>query len=114
MRRYVRDAGDLLTHLHVLTRADCTTRNKKKAETLARHYDHLEERIAVLMEQEELLKIRPDLDGNEIMKLLNIAAGPNVGKAYEHLLELRLEHGPLGRERAEQELMNWWSARSQN
>ena len=114
VRRYVRDAGDLLTHLHVLTRADCTTRNKKKAETLARHYDHLEERIAVLMEQEELLKIRPDLDGNEIMKLLNIAAGPIVGKAYEHLLELRLEHGPLGKDRAEQELMNWWSARSQN
>jgi poly(A) polymerase len=67
-----------------------------------------------LMEQEELLKIRPDLDGNEIMKLLNIAAGPIVGKAYEHLLELRLEHGPLGKDRAEQELMNWWSARSQN
>ena len=114
VRRYVRDAGNLLTHLHVLTRADCTTRNKKKAETLARHYDHLEERIAVLMEQEELLKIRPDLDGNEIMKLLNIAAGPIVGKAYEHLLELRLEHGPLGKDRAEQELMSWWSARSQS
>ena len=109
VRRYVRDAGDLLTHLHVLTRADCTTRNRKKAETLAAHYDGLENRIAQLMEEEELLKIRPDLDGHAIMKLLNIPAGPLVGKAYEFLLELRLEHGPLGQERAEAELRQWWS-----
>jgi poly(A) polymerase len=109
VRRYVRDAGDLLTHLHVLTRADCTTRNRKKAETLAAHYDGLENRIAQLMEEEELLKIRPDLDGHAIMKLLDIPAGPLVGKAYEFLLELRLEHGPLGQERAEAELRQWWS-----
>jgi len=114
VRRYVRDAGELLTHLHVLTRADCTTRNKRKAENLARHYDHLEERIAALMEREELMKIRPDIDGNEIMKLLDIGAGPTVGRAYEHLLELRLEHGPLGKERAKEELMNWWKSRNQN
>jgi poly(A) polymerase len=109
VRRYVRDAGDLLTHLHVLTRADCTTRNVKKAERLARHYDDLENRIQTLMEQEELLKIRPDLDGHAIMQLLGIPAGPIIGKAYEYLLELRLEHGPLGAERAEQELRNWWA-----
>ena len=107
VRRYVRDAGDLLTHLHVLTRADCTTRNVKKAERLARHYDDLENRIQVLMEQEELLKIRPDLDGHAIMQLLGIPAGPKVGKAYEYLLELRLEYGPLGAERAEAELRSW-------
>jgi poly(A) polymerase len=109
VRRYVRDAGDLLTHLHVLTRADCTTRNRKKAETLASHYDGLENRIAQLMEQEELLKIRPDLDGHAIMKLLGIPAGPKIGKAYDFLLELRLEHGPLGQERAEAELRKWWN-----
>jgi len=109
VRRYVRDAGDLLTHLHVLTRADCTTRNRKKAETLASHYDGLENRIAQLMEQEELLKIRPDLDGHAIMKLLGIPAGPKIGKAYDFLLELRLEHGPLGEERAEAELRKWWN-----
>lgn len=109
VRRYVRDAGDLLTHLHVLTRADCTTRNKKKAERLAAHYDELEARIATLMEQEELLKIRPDLDGHAIMKLLGVPGGPLVGKAYEYLLELRIEHGPLGEERAETELRNWWA-----
>ena len=108
VRRYVRDAGDLLTHLHVLTRADCTTRNRKKAEALASHYDGLENRIAQLMEQEELLKIRPDLDGHAIMKLLGIPAGPKIGKAYDFLLELRLEHGPLGEERAEAELRKWW------
>ena len=108
VRRYVRDAGDLLTHLHVLTRADCTTRNRKKAENLAAHYDGLENRIAQLMEQEELLKIRPDLDGHAIMKLLGVPAGPVVGKAYDFLLELRLEHGPLGQERAEEELRQWW------
>ena len=109
VRRYVRDAGDLLTHLHVLTRADCTTRNRKKAETLASHYDGLENRIAQLMEQEELLKIRPDLDGHAIMKLLGIPAGPKIGKAYDFLLELRLEHGPLGEGRAEAELRKWWN-----
>ena len=109
VRRYVRDAGELLTHLHVLTRADCTTRNKKKAENLATHYNGLEERIIQLMEQEELLKIRPDLDGHAIMKLLGIPAGPKIGKAYDYLLELRLEHGPLGEERAEAELRKWWA-----
>ena len=108
VRRYVRDAGELLTHLHVLTRADCTTRNKKKAENLATHYNGLEERITQLMEQEELLKIRPDLDGHAIMKLLGIPAGPTIGKAYDYLLELRLELGPLGEERAEAELRKWW------
>ena len=109
VRRYVRDAGDLLTHLHVLTRADCTTRNRKKAENLAANYDHLESRISALMEKEELLKIRPDLDGHAIMKILGIKAGPEVGKAYEYLLELRLEHGPLGEERAKEELLSWWA-----
>jgi poly(A) polymerase len=113
VRRYVRDAGELLTHLHVLTRADCTTRNKKKAENLATHYNGLEERITQLMEREELLKIRPDLDGHAIMKLLGIPAGPTIGKAYDYLLELRLEHGPLGEERAEDELRKWW-AENQN
>ena len=113
VRRYVRDAGELLTHLHVLTRADCTTRNKKKAENLATHYNGLEERITQLMEQEELLKIRPDLDGHAIMKLLGIPAGPKIGKAYDYLLELRLELGPLGEERAEAELRKWW-AENQN
>lgn len=108
VRRYVRDAGELLTHLHLLTRADCTTRNKKKAEGLAKTYDQLEERIAQLMEQEELDKIRPDLSGDEIMKILDIKPSPAVGKAYEFLLELRLEHGPLGQERAKKELLNWW------
>ena len=109
VRRYVRDAGDLLTHLHVLTRADCTTRNRKKAENLATHYNSLEDRITQLMEEEELLKIRPDLDGHAIMKLLGIPAGPKIGKAYDYLLELRLEHGPLGEERAEAELRKWWA-----
>jgi poly(A) polymerase len=109
VRRYVRDAGELLTHLHVLTRADCTTRNKKKAENLASNYDHLEARINALMEEEELLKIRPDLDGHAIMEILGIKAGPQVGKAYDFLMELRLEHGPLGEERAKKELVSWWS-----
>ncbi len=109
VRRYVRDAGDLLVHLHVLTRADCTTRNAKKAERLAKTYDALEARIAKLMEEEELSKIRPDLDGAQVMKLLNLKPSAAVGKALDFLLELRLEHGPLGQERATQELLNWWS-----
>jgi poly(A) polymerase len=110
VRRYVRDAEHLLEHLHVLTRADCTTRNQRKAEALARTYDSLEERIAKLATEEELASIRPDLDGNEIIEILGIKPGPKVGKAYEFLLELRLERGPLGKEEAKQELLTWWSA----
>ncbi|MEU5613305.1 CCA tRNA nucleotidyltransferase [Streptomyces sparsogenes] len=110
VRRYVRDAGPLLERLHKLTRSDCTTRNKKKAGALSRAYDGLEERIARLQEQEELDAIRPDLDGNEIMKILGIGPGPKVGKAYKHLLELRLEHGPMEREAAVAALHEWWAA----
>jgi poly(A) polymerase len=107
VRRYVRDAGPLLSRLHALTRADCTTRNQAKAQRLARSYDSLEERIAELGEREELASMRPDLDGHEIMRILGIGPGPAVGKAYAYLLELRTEHGPLGPERATQELLAW-------
>ena len=110
VRRYVRDAGPLLTRLHVLTRADCTTRNKAKAARLARAQDGLEQRIVVLSAQEELKKIRPDLDGNQIMTILGLPPGPAVGRAYQHLLELRMEHGPLGPQRATQELLRWAEA----
>jgi poly(A) polymerase len=110
VRRYVRDAGPLLTRLHALTRADCTTRNRQKAARLARAYDDLEERITVLSEQEELEKIRPDLDGNQIMEILGVRPGPVVGQARQYLLELRMERGPLGTERAAQELRRWAEA----
>lgn len=108
VRRYIRDADHLLEHLHILTRADCTTRNKRKAEMLAKTYDSLEERIAILKEQEELDKIRPDLDGVAIMEILQISPSPLVGKAYQYLLNLRMEEGPLGYERAVAELLKWW------
>jgi len=107
VRRYVHDAGHLLTRLHVLTRADCTTRNKAKAQRLERAYDDLEKRIARLSKQEELDKIRPDLNGREIMQILGQPQGPLIGKAYDHLLDLRMEYGPLGRDRAIQELRAW-------
>jgi len=111
VRRYVRDAGDLLVHLHVLTRADCTTRNAKKAERLARTYDDLEARITKLAEEEELSKIRPDLDGAQVMQILDLKPSADVGKALDFLMELRMENGPLGEERATQELVQWWKAR---
>jgi poly(A) polymerase len=107
VRRFVTDAGPLLPRLHALTRADCTTRNKAKAQRLARTYDALEQRIDELAKQEELARIRPDLDGNEIMALLGITPGPLVGRAYAYLLKLRMEHGPLGRDRAIHELRAW-------
>jgi len=112
VRRYVRDAGDLLVRLHKLTRADCTTRNAKRAAMLQRTYDSLEERIEVLAAEEELASIRPDLDGADIMRILSIPAGPAVGEAYRFLLELRLDRGPLAPEFAEAELRAWWSARN--
>ena len=112
VRRYVRDAGELLDHLHLLTRADCTTRNEKKAQLLATTYDQLEQRIKELMQQEELNKIRPDLTGEQIMQILNIKASPMVGKAYDFLLELRLENGPIGEEKAKEALLTWWKKQS--
>ncbi len=111
VRRYVRDAGALLTHLHVLTRADCTTRNQRKAERLAATYDELEARIEKLAAEEELAAIRPDLDGAEVMQLLNLKPSKEVGEALDFLLELRLEQGPQSKERATEALLNWWKAR---
>jgi poly(A) polymerase len=108
VRRYVRDAGDQLIRLHKLTRADCTTRNKRKADNLARTYDSLEQRINQLQLEEELNAIRPTLDGQQIMNLLGIKPGPLVGKAYNYLLELRLDRGPMTEEQATQELLAWW------
>ncbi|MCL8026698.1 CCA tRNA nucleotidyltransferase [Nocardioides bruguierae] len=111
VRRYVRDAGDQLERLHVLTRADSTTRNKRKAERLQRTYDDLERRIADLREREELDSIRPDLDGNQIMEILGIAPGREVGEAYTWLLELRMDEGPQEPEVAREKLLAWWAAR---
>ena len=109
VRRYVRDAGDQVERLHKLTRADCTTRNRRRAAALQEAYDGLERRIANLAEQEELDAIRPDLDGNEIMRILGIGPGPRVGEAYRYLLELRLDEGPLGEEAATAALLEWWA-----
>jgi poly(A) polymerase len=111
VRRYVRDAEAQLAQLHVLTRADVTTRNKRKADRLAHAYDDLEKRIAVLGEQEQLDAIRPELDGAQIMKILEIKPGREVGLAYDYLLELRLDQGEVGPEQAKKLLLEWWSNR---
>ena len=111
VRRYVRDAGDLLPRLNELTRCDCTTRNKRKAEMLSRRMDRLEERIARLEEEEELKSIRPDIDGARVMELLEISPSRVVGEALDMLLEARMEEGPLGEEEAERRLLEWWAAR---
>jgi len=110
VRRYVRDAGPLLSRLHKLTRADCTTRNKRKAQALSRTYDQLEQRIEKLAGEEELAKIRPELDGNEIQQILGVEPGPVIGKAYKFLLDLRLDQGILGKEAATEALREWAAA----
>ena len=112
VRRYVADAGPLLPRLHKLVRADCTTRNKRRAARLQANYDDLERRIAELAAKEDLQRVRPDLDGNEIMELLGIPAGPQVGEAWRYLKELRLERGPLTKDEATAELLAWWNART--
>lgn len=111
VRRYVRDAGPLLEQLHILSRADVTTRNRRKADRLGFAYDDLEERIAALAEEEELAAIRPDLDGEAIMRILGLKPGPVVGEAYRFLLEARLDEGPLGADEAEHRLRAWYAAR---
>lgn len=112
VRRYVRDAGDQLERLHILSRADVTTRNKRKADRLAHAYDDLEARIAALAEEEELAALRPDLDGEAIMRILGLKPGREVGEAYRFLMEARLDSGPLGPEEAERQLRSWWAARN--
>ena len=109
VRRYVTDAGPLLSRLHKLVRADCTTRNKRRAARLQANYDDLERRIEELAAKEDLARVRPDLDGNEIMAILGIPAGPQVGKAWTYLKELRLDRGPLERDEAIAELLTWWN-----
>nr|WP_172673385.1 CCA tRNA nucleotidyltransferase [Cutibacterium acnes] len=109
VRRYVRDAGDQLERLHILTRSDCTTRNRRKAERLEFAYDDLEARIANLTAKEELAAIRPDLDGQQIMATLDIKPGPEVGKAYKFLLNLRLDEGPHTLDEAKNALLAWWA-----
>lgn len=110
VRRYVTDAGEVLTRLHRLTRADCTTRNRRKAQRLSHAYDDLEKRIAELAKQEELGKIRPDLNGEQIMEILGIGPGREVGKAYKYLLAIRMEEGQLGEEEARRRLLEWWNS----
>jgi poly(A) polymerase len=112
VRRYVRDAEEQLIRLHKLTRADCTTRNDAKAEKLRNAYNDLEQRIVELSKQEELKSMRPELDGAKIMKVLNIKPGPEVGKAYQFLLDLRLDKGIIGIEKATEELKTWWAKNS--
>jgi poly(A) polymerase len=111
VRRYVRDAGDLLNELNVLTRCDCTTRNARKAAELSKRMDDLEQRIAEVAEAEELAAIRPELDGVAVMELLGIPPGKAVGEALAFLLEIRLDEGLIGEEEAKRRLLDWWSAR---
>ena len=113
VRRYVRDAGDQLERLHILTRADCTTRNQRKADRLRRTYDDLEARIDRLSQEEELAAIRPDLDGQQIMSILGIGPGRDVGAAYKFLLELRMDNGPMTEADAGAALLAWWESRQQ-
>jgi len=113
VRRYVRDAGDQLERLHILTRADVTTRNRRKADRLGFAYDDLEQRISELAEQEEMAAVRPDLDGEQIMAILGVKPGREVGEAYRYLLEQRLDDGPLGEEEATARLQAWWAGRGQ-
>jgi len=111
IRRYVRDAGDQLLRLHALTRADVTTRNKRKADRLAHAYDDLEARIKTVMAEEELNALRPDLTGEDIMRILDLKPGREVGEAYRFMMELRLDEGVIGPDEAEKRLLEWWQTR---
>ena len=110
VRRYVTDAGPLLPRLHRLVRADCTTRNRRRAAALQANYDGLEARIAELAAKEDLARVRPDLSGNEIMEILGLSEGPAVGRAWQYLKNLRLDRGPMTKDEATAELLSWWNA----
>ena len=108
VRRYARETGPLYERLNRLTRADATTRNKRKAQIFSSAMDELEDRVAQLRRQEDLDAIRPDLDGRQIMQILDLKPGPQVGRAYRHMLDYRLDQGPVDQQTAEQELQDWW------
>ena len=108
VRRYARETGPLYERLNRLTRADATTRNKRKAQVFSSAMDELEDRVAQLRQQEDLDAIRPDLDGRQIMQILGLKPGPQVGRAYRHMLDYRLDQGPVDQQTAEQELRDWW------
>jgi poly(A) polymerase len=110
IRRYVRDAGELLDRLNQLTRADCTTRNENKVRELEKRMDELEDRLSELREREELESLRPELDGLEVMQLLDVEPGRVVGRALAYLLEIRLDEGLLGREEITRRLLDWWAS----
>lgn len=113
VRRYVRDAGPLLDRLNTLVRCDVTTRNEKRARQIQRRIDELEDRIAVLREQEELDSIRPPIDGNRVMEILGIPPGPQVGEVMDMLLEHRLDEGPYSEEEAAELVRNFWMKRAE-
>jgi poly(A) polymerase len=112
VRRYVRDAGPLLNELNVLTRCDCTTRNERKALMLSQRMDELEARIAELAKHEELAALRPELDGAQVMEMLSIGAGRQVGDALKFLMEIRLEEGLLGDVEIRHRLKQWWATKT--
>ena len=112
VRRYVRDAGPLLNELNVLTRCDCTTRNERKALMLSQRMDELEARIAELAKNEELAALRPELDGAQVMEMLSIGAGRQVGEALTFLMEIRLEEGLLGDAEVRRRLEQWWATKT--
>ena len=114
VRRYVTDAGDLLSRLHRLTRADSTTRNVRKAQRLARTYDELEARISRLLAEESLKAVRPELNGLQIAEVLGIAPGPVLGRAYSYLLSVRLDEGVLGEQAARERLLTWWATQPES
>ena len=109
VRRYVKDAGHLYERLNRLTRADATTQNKRKAMIFSQAMDEMEERVRELKKKEDFDAIRPDLDGNEIMALLGLEPGPMIGRAYKHMLEYRLDNGPVDHDVAVEELKRWYA-----
>ncbi len=111
VRRYVRDAGPLIDQLNQLTRADCTTRNVRRAKRFAELQDDLEERIALLAEQENLDAMRPSLDGKQVMERLGLAPGPQVGEALAFLMEVRMERGVIDEAEALSLLDAWANER---
>ena len=112
VRRYVRDAGLLLDRLNELTLCDSTTRNQSKVLALQQRMADLKVRIEQLRQKEELDAIRPEINGDEVMRMLNIGPSRLVGEALDFLMEIRLEEGLIGKNQAKQRLMAWWESRA--
>lgn len=91
VRRFIRDAGDILTLLNQLTLADCTSLKPKVAWAAVEKQKELERQIEEVQKREDVRAIKSLLTGHEIMEAFKISPGPVVGKIQKTVLQKQID-----------------------